>query len=282
MYNALTLSDLADGIHPNATGYGKMAPVWEQGIKALYPMPTVSLTANPQAIKIGSSTVLSWNSTNATSCTGTNFATAGAVSGSQTLSPTATTTYTVNCTGNGGSKSASVTVGVTTNLQPPVAAPTAALSANPTAIKVGSSTTLTWSSTNATSCTGTNFATGNAASGSVSASPTATTTYSVTCTGAGGSKSASVTVGVTPKPSPPQVILTPTSGGSVTDSTGGVWTLTSSGSVIKDGVAVAGGGGTSALTYTSASKKIWGQDAASLQWYYWDGANWIGPSATYQ
>ena len=33
MYSALTLSDLADGVHPNANGYGKMADVWFNAIK---------------------------------------------------------------------------------------------------------------------------------------------------------------------------------------------------------------------------------------------------------
>ena len=160
--------------------------------------------------------------------------------------------------------------------------PTTTISANPTNIKVGSSTRITWSSTNATSCVGTNFSTANAVSGAVTQSPTATTTYSVNCTGAGGSKSASVTVGVTQKPAQGQVILTPTSGGFIKDAQGNTWTLTSGGNIMKNGIAVPGGGGTSALTYTSASQKIWGQDSGSRQWYYWDGANWIGPSATYQ
>jgi hypothetical protein len=75
-------------------------------------------------------------------------------------------------------------------------APTASLSANPTSIVSGSSATLTWSSTNATSCTGTGFST-NAVSGSASVSPTVTTNYSVSCTGTGGTVSASVTVAVT-------------------------------------------------------------------------------------
>jgi Concanavalin A-like lectin/glucanases superfamily/Phosphoesterase family/Pectate lyase superfamily protein len=75
-------------------------------------------------------------------------------------------------------------------------APTASLSANPTSITSGQSSTLTWSSTNATSCTGTGFSTGNAVSGSVSVSPTATTHYSVSCTGSGGTASASATVTV--------------------------------------------------------------------------------------
>jgi lysophospholipase L1-like esterase len=34
MYSALTSADLADGVHPNATGYNKMADVWYNAIKA--------------------------------------------------------------------------------------------------------------------------------------------------------------------------------------------------------------------------------------------------------
>lgn len=74
--------------------------------------------------------------------------------------------------------------------------PTATLSANPASITAGQSSTLTWSSTNATSCTGTNFSTGGATSGSVAVTPGATTNYSVTCSGTGGSASDSATVSV--------------------------------------------------------------------------------------
>src|SRR5450759_1155476 len=76
--------------------------------------------------------------------------------------------------------------------------PTASLSANPTAITAGQSPTLTWSSTNATSCTGTGFSTGNATAGSVTVTPSITTSYSVSCTGSGGTATASATVGVFP------------------------------------------------------------------------------------
>jgi hypothetical protein len=75
-----------------------------------------------------------------------------------------------------------------------IVTPTASLSADSTSITSGSSTTLRWSSTNATSCAGTGFATGNATSGSVSTGTlTTTTTYSVICS---GSAPASVTVAV--------------------------------------------------------------------------------------
>ncbi|MBQ1047053.1 cellulose binding domain-containing protein [Micromonospora sp. C51] len=35
MYNALTLADLADGVHPNARGYSKMAAVWYDALRAV-------------------------------------------------------------------------------------------------------------------------------------------------------------------------------------------------------------------------------------------------------
>lgn len=79
-------------------------------------------------------------------------------------------------------------------IQPP-AIPTASLSASPTSITSGGSATLSWSSTNAASCTGTGF-TASGTSGSLTVSPTANTTYALTCTGAGGTASASVAVSV--------------------------------------------------------------------------------------
>ena len=63
----------------------------------------------------------------------------------------------------------------------------------------GQSATLMWSSTNATTCSGTGFS-ASGTSGSLTVSPTATTTYGITCTGSGGSASQSVTVAVTPAP----------------------------------------------------------------------------------
>ncbi|GAA1782156.1 hypothetical protein GCM10009682_00510 [Luedemannella flava] len=35
MYPALTLSDLADGVHPNAGGYAKMATVWDNALRSV-------------------------------------------------------------------------------------------------------------------------------------------------------------------------------------------------------------------------------------------------------
>ncbi|HVW82570.1 MAG TPA: LamG-like jellyroll fold domain-containing protein [Candidatus Paceibacterota bacterium] len=263
-------------LHPNFPDLASMQASYLAGALKFHiipsgsggtPPPTASLSANPSSITAGQTAVLTWSSTNATSCAGTNFSTGGAVSGSTGVTPAQTTTYTVNCTGAGGQASAQTTVSVSSGstkftigervettetlnvrqtpslsgtllgTQPPsalgtviggpvaadgytwwdidydnspdgwsvedylveysgAAAPTASLSANPSSITSGQSSTLTWGSTNADSCTGTGFSTGGAAAGSAVVTPSQTTTYSVTCTGAGGQASAQTTVSV--------------------------------------------------------------------------------------
>lgn len=250
------------------------------------PAPTATITATPNSIMKGQSTKVVWNSTSASSCTGTGFSTGSAVDGSVTTVPVVTTVYSLLCTGVSGTTSASTTVSVTIprDVTPPIVslatpligaivsgtttasgnasddvgivgvefkidgntilrdekitpysfawnsllvsdgahiivavardaagnratstpvtitvanAPTVALVATPESITEGQSTTLAWSSSKATSCTATGFATGGATSGTVTISPVATTTYSVSCTGVGGTTSASATVNVT-------------------------------------------------------------------------------------
>lgn len=73
---------------------------------------------------------------------------------------------------------------------------TATLTANPINVYSRQSSTLTWSSTNATSCSGSGFITGGRTSGSVIVYPTTLTNYSVTCTGSTGSAIAHAEVSV--------------------------------------------------------------------------------------
>lgn len=170
--------------------------------------PYVGIIATPSSISSGGSSLLTWTSDYVTSCTGTNFSTGGATAGSLIVSPASSITYSITCTDGSQTVSSSATVTVSA----PVVAPTATLSANPTSLVVGISSVITWSSTNATSCTGTNFSTGGATLGSVTVSPTQTTSYLVSCSGAGGSASASQTVTVT-------ALLSPTVSLSVTPGT---------------------------------------------------------------
>jgi Protein of unknown function (DUF3443) len=78
--------------------------------------------------------------------------------------------------------------------------PTVSLSFAPVSVPAGQASTLTWSSTNATSCTASGAWAGNqAVSGSLAVTQAiaGTYTYTLSCTGAGGSASGSVALGVT-------------------------------------------------------------------------------------
>jgi len=175
-----------------APAYGGLRDMcWTTGFRVY--TPTASLSASPSSITSGQTSVLSWSSTHATSCTSSDFSTGGATSGTFAVAPGVTKTYTVTCSGSSGSANASATVTVTAAAQ----SPTASLSASPSSVSSGGSSLLTWSSTNATSCTGTGFSTGSATSGSVSTGALSSSkSYSVTCTGAGGTASAATSVTV--------------------------------------------------------------------------------------
>lgn len=167
---------------------------------------SVNLAANPQTVTSGSNVTLTWTSSGAATCTASDgWAGAKAVSGSQSVGPvTANTTYTLTCT-NAEGASAMSTAMVT--IQAPTPAPTLAFSANPATVASGASSTLTWSTTNATSCTASGGWTGSkAVSGSqVVNNITAATTYTLNCTGAGGSVNRSVTVQIAA--TPPAVVV---------------------------------------------------------------------------
>ena len=84
------------------------------------------------------------------------------------------------------------------NIQILIPSPTVTLTANPTSVAYNASSTLTWTSTNATSCTASGDWSGiKSASGSeVKNNLTSNKNYVITCTGAGGTVSASAAVDV--------------------------------------------------------------------------------------
>jgi PKD repeat protein len=154
--------------------------------------PTVAFSAAPSAVAAGQSATLTWSSTNATSCSASEgWSGTRSTSGSQAVTPTATTTYILTCMGIGGVAAASVLVTMTTLV------PAVSLSASPASIASGASSMLTWSSTDAGSCTASGGWSGTkATSGTLAVSPTSTTTYGLSCTGSGGTGSQSTTVTV--------------------------------------------------------------------------------------
>lgn len=82
-------------------------------------LPTITFTASPESITSGQTSILSWSSTNATSCASSGdgaswgWPSARYITGAQyTPALTTTQTYTMSCTGAGGTTSKSVTVTV--------------------------------------------------------------------------------------------------------------------------------------------------------------------------
>lgn len=168
--------------------------------------PTVNLTSDSSNVSYNGSTTIRWNSTNATSCNGTGGtngwngpkSTSSSNNSFFTGNLTNAVTFHITCTNSSGTDSDSVTVNVG-NQQ--VQAPSVTISANPTNLSYNGTSTISWSSTDASSCngsggingwSGTKALYGNFNTGAM----TGTRTFSITCSNSTGSDNASVTVNV--------------------------------------------------------------------------------------
>lgn len=107
------------------------------------------------------------------------------------------------------------TATATVNVVPP---PAVSISANPVTIKSGETATLSWTATNATSCTINQGIGSVPPSGTRAVSPAATATYTLTATGEGGTTTASVTVTVNIVSRIDVTITSPVNGASLTGS----------------------------------------------------------------
>ncbi len=170
--------------------------------------PTVSLSASASQIDAGDTVTLSWSSTDATACTASGgWSGARATSGQVQVGPLqATTSFSLSCSGDGGSASDAVSVTVVTSTP----APTVALTASASQVSAGDSVTLSWTSSNANSCTAAGAWSGaRSTTGSVSVGPLqANSTFVLNCSGAGGSASDTVSIRVNAVPvDPPSVNL---------------------------------------------------------------------------
>ena len=173
------------------------------------PLASCAISFSPIGIVLGQTSIATWTSANDAdgvldyTCTGNIGFGTTAANGSIVTTPTTTQTCTmtaVNITGTPATCTAGVTV--------TTPAPTVNISANSGSIAYNSSTALTWSSSNATSCTasggwsGAQPLSGTQSTGNL----TSNQTYTLTCTGPGGSTSASTTVVVG---SPPALVCSP-------------------------------------------------------------------------
>jgi PKD repeat protein len=157
------------------------------------PAPTVSFSASPSTVGTGQASTLIWSTTNATTVTIDNGVGSQPVSGSTIVHPAVTTTYTLTANGPGGTMTGSATVTVTSG-------PGITFTATPAFIGAGQSSTLNWSTTNATSVSIDNGVGSKPTSGSAGVSPSSTTTYTLAATGPGGTSTASATVTVLQPP----------------------------------------------------------------------------------
>ena len=175
-----------------------------------------SVSAAPTTINTGGTSQISWTSSGATSCTGVGFSTGAGnppnssapVTVGPLNAPPNTYSYGLHCDGPNGASCDATPQTIMVN------GPTATITANPTRVEVGSTTALTWSSTNAPSCTmtRTNAAgtkvnwtkpgTGGATSGTnvtdlTAGGITTQTTYTLTCSGAVASTTVNIAPGYT-------------------------------------------------------------------------------------
>ncbi|MGD8417570.1 MAG: serine hydrolase domain-containing protein, partial [Pseudomonadales bacterium] len=160
------------------------------------PAPSVNLTSSATTVDMDGTATLSWNASNATVCHASGAWSGDlGVSGSKLVGPISTkSTYSLTCDGDGGSASDSVVVDVLAPAPDPK--PTVTLSASDTVVPYDGSSTLTWSSQDASRCYAGGAWSGDLSfQGSQVVGPlTASNTYSVTCDNASGSSYAAVSI----------------------------------------------------------------------------------------
>jgi hypothetical protein len=179
--------------------------------------PTCSLSPSASSVVRGSGLTLRWTTSNATRAFIRNV---GAVTpvraGSRIMRPIIDTTYIMTVVGPGGSSTCSSrNVSVTASPPPPPppggspppspASPTLTFTSSPASVPNGGSSTLTWSTTNVTTCTASNAWSGARMinSSEVTGGLFSTKTYTLSCTGPGGSIIRNVTVNVSAPPPAP-------------------------------------------------------------------------------
>ena len=192
-----------------ATGPGGTATAMTTIVVNPAATPIISFAASPSTITAGQSSTLIWTTANATTVSISGVTGTQPANGSVPVSPIATTTYTLTATGPGGTASASTTITVNSLAQPVIVS----FTASPSTITAGQSSTLIWTTTNATTVTISGVAGSQPASGSVPVSPNATTTYTLIATGSGGTATATATIVVNTAATSPAALAMQVVGG---------------------------------------------------------------------
>ncbi len=184
--------------------------------------PTASLTCVPGTIDSGESVTLTWRCQNASSSSGTNFSTGGALTGNKVLRPTSAITYQVECRDDSRVARASCRVNVSdvngddTGFVDDIDGSGSGgggngtgldwqldITASPLLVQVGGQSRVSWTSSNTENCTASGPGlSSNQSNGSADLTITEESTYTLTCdTTLGGGEtleSDSVTVKIIP------------------------------------------------------------------------------------
>jgi hypothetical protein len=227
-------------------------------------LPGLRVTARfaPNTILEGQSTTFSWRAPGASFCeiTGVPGIDFGGASGSLVLSPTTSLQANVFCEGveDGavGFGSASLTV------QPGNTPPLVNASFSPASIYTGQSSTFSWSSQYATSCSSSGAVSVATTAGSSVLTPSSNQSVTVTCVGPGGQTSASANLTVSPPP-PPAPVVFGSASPSWLNAPGWVWINWNS--------------------FNATSCSVGGPNGAYMRYFSWTSVEWIhcfGPGGT--
>ncbi|MES2135390.1 MAG: hypothetical protein V4449_04070 [Patescibacteria group bacterium] len=217
-------------VHPTVTTTYTLTATGPGGTVTCQKIITVTVSPAPVCSIDLSKNQISWSTTNATAVVVTPTTASPTIpvpqglSGSFDFTPplgNGTHTYSLTATGPGGSVLCGVSVTVTPN-----PAPTCTLDATPSTISSGGSSTLTWTTTNASSVNITQGIGSVTANGSRSVSPASSTTYALTATGAGGTVTCQQTIVVTPPATPACVLSATPSSVNAGDASALSWTTT--------------------------------------------------------
>ncbi len=190
---------------------------------------SLTMNANPKAVKTGQFTTITWEALNSDSCFAKGEWTKDtSTTGAATVKPEHNkNTYTMICHSKGKSISESISISFNDNSTPPAddstpepdkrntpapnkpnSAPSLSLSADANSVEQNTFTTIRWSSKNAISCKAFgNWTEKRTPSGSQKVGPLKkTTSYMLTCSGAGGSSTKSVRINVLDKKEPSIII----------------------------------------------------------------------------
>lgn len=159
--------------------------------------PTATLSGNPLTINAGQSATLTWSSTNASMCGaagGASWLAYGSpTSGSTNVTPASTSNYQTTCLSPSGGSANSNIVTIT------VVQPTATITASPSRVHSGGTSTIAWSSSNVTACTVTGPGlSAQSKSGSQVVTVSTQAVYTINCTTTGNPVKATAIVNIIP------------------------------------------------------------------------------------